>query len=85
MNAQLPPQEFVVPKTVATLQNRDIFTRRFPKFNLRGAGLACKTMRKTGEITANLTKVPAGSFPAIERNDYCSEFRAADMMLSASQ
>jgi hypothetical protein len=41
-------------------------------------------MRKTGEFTANLSKVPAGSFRAIERNDYCSVFRAADMMLSAS-
>jgi hypothetical protein len=39
---------------------------------------------KMGELTANLTKVPADSFPAIERNDYCSEFHAADTMLSAS-
>jgi hypothetical protein len=56
----------------------------FCKFQFANAGIGSKTMRKIGELAANLTKVPADSFPAIERNDYCSEFHAADTMLSAS-
>jgi hypothetical protein len=56
----------------------------FCKVQFANAGIGGKTMRKIGELTANLTKVPADSFPAIERNDYCSEFHAADTMLSAS-
>jgi hypothetical protein len=39
---------------------------------------------KNGRIGCKFDEVPADSFPAIERNDYCSEFHAADTMLSAS-
>jgi hypothetical protein len=41
-------------------------------------------MRKTGEFTANLTKVLMNWFSPIERNDYCSAFGAADILFSAS-
>jgi hypothetical protein len=78
-----PRLEF--PKSVATLQNRDIFTCAIwnptPSQKLR----ACKTMRKTGELTAFLSKVLMIWFSPIERNDYCSAFGAADIVFAASQ
>ena len=74
----------MVPKTVATLQNRDIFTHWIFIIQFADARFGGETVRKAGELTANLTKVPVSSFPSIERNDYCSEFHAADTMLPAS-
>jgi len=71
-------------KTVTSLQNRDIFTRALRRIQFRRSAITCKTVRKTGELTAYLTEVPADSFWLIERNDYCSRFHAAATMVSAS-
>jgi hypothetical protein len=76
---------FEFPKTVARLQNRDIFTGTIPNPKPSRNMHACKTMRKTGELTAFLSKVLMIWFSRIERNDYCSAFGAADILFAASE
>jgi hypothetical protein len=80
-----PSATIRIPKTVARLQNRDIFTGTIPNPKPSRNMHACKTMRKTGELTAFLSKVLMIWFSRIERNDYCSAFGAADILFAASE